>query len=275
MPRSILAEFNTHRVFSRNAASTRAIPTRKLIDQVMEYPFIPRVWGMNVAGMQAVGIHDDPILCEREWLKARDAAVFSANRMMSIGLHKQIVGRILEPWMWTIVCVSSTEWENFLELRDHHAAEPHMQVLAREIRKCLDNDPVQDLQPGEWHLPFVDRAQVDAEIMAPYLADGDASGAHIPEDVFLEAAIKQSVARCASTSYKTVDGFDMTLQRAVDLHDKLVGSWPIHASPCEHVAQADDTIPTNPERVTAWSNPEQHGNFVGFRQYRHQLGTLA
>lgn len=256
MPRCILAEWNTHRVLSRNAASTRAIPTEKLIAQVANDPFIPLVWGLNAKGMQSVGVHDDPLLCERNWLVARDVAIKSAEAMLALGLHKQIAGRILEPWMWTIVCVSATEWQNFLDQRDHVAAEPHIQVLAHEIRKCLDDDStVQVLKPGQWHLPFITKEDhIDVE---------DTKGA-------IEAKKMLSVARCASTSFKTVEGFDMTLERAEAIFDKLVTSKPIHASPLEHVAQADD-IWSNDQH--GWERPDQHRNFVGFRQFRAMVGA--
>jgi hypothetical protein len=81
------------------------------------------------------------------------------------------------------------------------------------------------------------------------------------------------VARCASTSYKTVDGFDMTLDRAVALHDKLVAATPLHASPCEHVAQADEWVEYGDYTALyeGWQNKHQHGNFQGFRQYRKML----
>lgn len=254
MPRCILAEWNTHRAFSRNAASTRAIPTKKLIEQVATDPFVPLVWGTNIPGMQAGAEHMDPVECEYQWLKARDKAVDSAEALLSLGLHKQIVGRILEPWMWTIVCVSATEWSNFLELRDHADAEPHIAMLAREIRRELDDEStVQTLAPGQWHLPFVEEVDFDALLWAP-------DEEHQPD------AIKLSVARCASTSYKTVDGFDMTLERATQVYDKLVTSKPIHASPLEHVAQADGF-------EEGWLAPSQHGNFVGFRQLRHMVAA--
>lgn len=241
---------------SRNAASTRAIPTERLIQQVIDDPFIPAVWGRNQKGMQAGADVEDIVSCEREWLNGRDRAVETARRLIDLGLHKQIVGRVLEAWTFTIVCVSATEWSNFLELRDHADAEPHIQILAREIRKCLeDESTVQVLHPGHWHMPFVTAADKGP-----------------PHDL-----IKLSVARCASTSYKTVDGFDMTLDRAVDLHDKLVASQPIHASPAEHVAQADgaDKIGYPDDFYCRWHNEREHANFTGFRQYRHQLRGAA
>ncbi|AEI71040.1 ThyX [EBPR siphovirus 2] len=297
MPRIVLAEWNTHRCMSRNAASTRAIPTEKLIQQVLDDPFVPISWGLNIPGMQAKGEHLDPEQCRAAWLEGRDRAVATARSLLGLGLHKQIVGRVLEPWMWTIVCASSTEWSNFLALRDHPDAEPHIAVLAREIRKCLDDEStIKTLEPGEWHLPFVTSEDRWKALDAYGTAESRAPA--------MEALKKLSVARAASTSYKTVDGFDMTLERAVALHDKLVGATPLHASPCEHIAQADHylgpaktvEVPVHhapgdhnagygqthkvyvpaegaPRRdwSSEWLNPEQHRNFVGFRQYRAML----
>ncbi len=243
---------------SRNAASTRAIPTRKLIQQVMDDPFIPMTWGSNIPGMQAGAEVEDIIHSKAAWLRGRDRAVKTAEELLDLGLHKQIVGRVLEPWMWTIVCVSATEWSNFLELRDHPDAEPHIQMLAREIRKCLDDeDTIQTLNPGEWHLPFTD---YDPKLGLSRLTQQD--------------FIKLSVSRAASTSYKTIDGFDMTLERAAAIYNKLITSKPMHSSPAEHQAMADQRTAApwgDTSRQMFWENPEQHGNFVGFRQYRHML----
>jgi hypothetical protein len=50
-PRFILAEINTHRAFSRNSASSRAIPTEKIIEQVVTNPFIPETFNRRVKGM--------------------------------------------------------------------------------------------------------------------------------------------------------------------------------------------------------------------------------
>ncbi|MCW5720745.1 MAG: FAD-dependent thymidylate synthase [Devosia sp.] len=259
MPRIILAEWNTHRVFSRNAASTRAIPTERLIQQVVDDPFIPTVWGRNQKGMQAGDNVADIASCEREWLLGRDRAVETARSLLNLGLHKQVAGRVLEPWMFTLVCVSSTEWANFLELRDHADAEPHIAMLAREVRKCLeDESTIQTLQPGEWHLPFVE----EADLMS--LLQG--VGPNV--ELALDRAKKLSVARCASTSYRTTDGFGMTLERAVSIFEKL-SSTPLHASPFEHIAVADGF-----DRGR-WSAPAEHRNFVGFRQYRASVEQVS
>lgn len=303
-PRWIHAEQRTHRVIpleegldfleptpslmadpnlSRNAASSRAIPVDKLIADVLADPAIPLFWGKNQRGMQAGEEIDNPVFApvpmayagrglvlddskgltpQEAWLNARDLAVRSAKAFAKAGYHKQIVNRLLEPFSHITVLVSATEWDNFLELRDHPDAEPHIQMLAREIRKCLeDESTIQTLEPGEWHLPFV---------TAEEFKDANFG----PSQSFAWGQLKAlSVARCASTSYKTVDGFDMTLDRAIALHDKLVSSKPIHASPAEHVAQADDYGQEFCDGLGSdWEHPEQHGNFKGFRQYRHMLG---
>lgn len=262
-PRCIHAELMTHRVFSRNAASSRAIPVEKLIKDVEENPFVPLHWGRNQKGMQAAEELTGAARAqaETEWRLAMKNAVAHARQLVTLDAHKQVVNRILEPFAHITVLVSATEWDNFLELRDHKDAEPHFQLLAREVRKCLeDESTIQTLQPGEWHLPFVSDIDDPSEVLTT------------------EDFCKLSAARCASTSYKTVDGFDMTLERAVAIFDKLVTSKPLHASPLEHVAQADDTMEYQPiggPRPHGWRNRKQHGNFVGFRQYRHMLDFAA
>lgn len=255
MPRCILAEFNTHRALSRNAASSRAIPVEKLIQQVLDDPFVPMKWTKNQPGMQGYEECNEFIRTltgewsrEDFWLSSRDSAVSRASRYYEAGYHKQIVNRLLEPFMWVIVLASGTDagWNNFLKLRDHEAAEPHMQMLAQAVRKARDEAKTQILEPGEWHLPFI---QWSDGVVRPGMLDW-----HM-----------LSVARCASTSYKTTDGFDMTMERAQSIWDKLK-SEPLHASPFEHVAQADFTYRTG--LVVKYDKPQDHRNFDGFRQLR-------
>jgi hypothetical protein len=318
-PRWIHAEQRTHRLIpldeglsffeptpslmadpnlSRNAASSRAIPVDKLIADVEADPAFPLYWGKNIGGMQAkeelTGWQLDA--AKSIWEAAMHDAIRRAKELANlgrdedckiVGAHKQIVNRLLEPFSHITVLVSATEWGNFLELRDHGDAEPHIQMLAQEIRKCLERtDDIQDLEPGEWHMPFVEIAsdKIDDEWKAAdYLGFirkaeggsevfGEVGGITPEQDRAVERAlIKLSTARCASTSYKTVDGFDMTLERAIALHDKLVVADPIHASPAEHVAQADEPQKRREPGHELWWHGYEHGNFVGFRQYRHQL----
>lgn len=257
---------------SRNAGSSRAIPVQKMIQAIREDPAVPLFWGKNIGGMQARE-ELPPHLQQKAfgiWMRSMESAIAYAEEMIwldnedpdsqHIGAHKQIINRMLEPYMHIVALYSATEWSNFLALRVHADAEPHIQLLAQAVRAELDRDDnIQDLEPGSWHLPFV--------------TDDDAvdlvTSRNMPDA--LKVAIKKSVACCASTSYKTVDGFDMTIDKAIELHDKLVGSAPLHASPAEHVAQADGVMDIGFAGLTDWTNQSEHGNFVGFRQYRKML----
>jgi len=205
---------------------------------------------------------------------ARNDMVRMAEGFQNAGYHKQIVNRLLEPFAHITVLVSSTQWSNFIALRDHPDAEPHIQILAQKVKEQLDRDDnIQTLEAGHWHTPFV--TDDDHERIHDHLFGVGYSGGYGPFEVelILDLARKLSVARCASTSYKTVDGFEMTIERAIDLHDKLVGAQPLHASPCEHVAQADEYRDGAKYGLfrEGWMNPNLHGNFEGFCQYRKML----
>lgn len=253
-PRIILAEVNTHRALSKNTASSRAIPIAKMIEQVQNDPFVPEVWTRNQSGMQGVEETRQGEIFEYRniWRDASKGAVLDAKKLARREAHKQIVNRLLEPFMWTIALWSGTEWDNFFALRDHPAAEPHIQILARAVRQARDEARVQTLQPGEWHLPFVGKNPPSAPALRDIMSGEDQR--------------RLSVACCASTSYKTVDGFNMTLERAQKVFDSLSGP-PLHASPFEHVAQADEWL-ANGEFEDHYETPKDHRNFKGFRQYR-------
>lgn len=260
-PRCIHSEFMTHRVFSRNAASSRAIPVGKMIQSVIDDPFVPLWWGKNQPGMQAHEelIGTDLTMAKWGWEQAFNAAIRQALSLSKAGAHKQIINRILEPFAHITVLVSSTEWANFLALRDHPDAEPHIRLLAQAMRQELEReDNIQTLGPGQWHLPF-SSFQVSSRLGV------------IPSDgTTMLDAIRLSSACCASTSYKTTDGFEMTVERARALHEKLTKSNPIHASPFEHVAQADEVRGSDEDGLW-WANSRLHGNFTGFNQYRKML----
>jgi len=291
-PRCIHSEFMTHRVFSRNASSSRAIPVEKLIKDVLDDPFVPLFWGKNQKGMQAGEECSEDVEFDYEegdghhtydrraaWLKARDHAVVMAKAFAAAGYHKQIVNRLLEPFAHITVVVTGTQWSNFNALRNHPDAEPHIRRLAQKICAAYNDAYVQTLQPGQWHMPFVHTSWRQIEGKAPefdgYRAIDDENYSiwRITE----EEALKLSVACCASTSYKTVEGFNMTPERAVALHDKLVASKPLHASPCEHQAKADgvswenDPAPLRSRSLQA-QNPHLGGNLgAGWIQYRKTL----
>lgn len=252
--RPIHSELMTHRVFSRNASSSRAIPVAKMIEQVKTDPAMPIYWGKNQAGMSAREelTGRDLTLAMNDWLNARNSAVEHAERLVQCGAHKQIVNRLLEPWQYISVIVTATEWENFFELRCHPDAQPEIQDLAETIRKAMALSTPRLLKAGEWHLPYV--TDDDWE----YLVD------RFGEDVEvqIEYARKISAARCARVSYLLHDGTVPSIDKDLDLYEKLVGSRPLHASPVEHQATPDEIVDGD------WVAPMLHGNFVGWIQNR-------
>lgn len=209
--RFIHSEFMTHRVFSRNASSSRAIPISKIIQQVVDEPAIPIEWGKNRPGMQAREVfeNEDIILCEEMWLEARDLAVKCARKMAKFGLHKQIVNRILEPWQFINTVMTSTEWDNYFQLRLHEDAQPEIQELARCMMRAMTQS-----QPRNHplHLPYVLEAGLDKDM-----------------------AFACSTARCARVSFKNHDKSDPVIEKDVELHDTLLNSC--HWSPFEHPAE--------------------------------------
>lgn len=120
-PRHILAEMNTHRVFSRNSASSRAIPFKKMLENVQKHPFIPIAWQKDHKGMQGTEYFTeqevDDLGLETTWLVQRDIAVAGAQELNARGVTKQIVNRLLEPFLWHTAIVTTTDWENFFHLR--------------------------------------------------------------------------------------------------------------------------------------------------------------
>lgn len=236
-PRFIHAELMTHRVFSRNAASSRAIPIKKMIWAVLSNPAMPIKWGKNKAGMQAADDLSDfqRFLCRQIWLKARYFAIAAVWLMHCIGLHKQVANRLLEPWMHMTVVVTSTEWGNFFCLRAHKDAQPEFQVLAyRALNAYVNSVPVM----ADYHFPYLPD---DFENLTGWTMD-DAACA--------------SVANCARVSY-TNQGVIKTQLEDRKLHDRLLAAG--HMSPFEHVAYA-------------LASPTEHsGNFIGWKQYRKTL----
>jgi thymidylate synthase ThyX len=235
--RFILPEFNTHRMLSRNAASSRAIPVKKMLESVQQDPAYPVWWGKNQPGMKAreeLG-GEELERAKAAWLAGRDAAVDWATRMVESGLHKQIANRILEPYAWTTVIVTATEWNNFYALRNHPDAQPEFKALTDEMLKAHNASRPQKLDYYQWHIP--------------YLHPQDAG-------LSLEDRVKCSVARCARVSYLNHDGSDPNVEKDIALHDMLLNDG--HMSPFEHQA--------TPAGPLVW-----YGNFRGWRQYRKTL----
>ena len=250
---SIHAELLTHRVFSKNSASSRAIPTAKLIQQVIDNPALFVHWGKNIPGMQAnEELNDnDKEIAKGIWLESRDLAVDQARKLLALNVHKQIVNRVLSPFIVNKIIMTGTEYENFFKLRAHPDAQPEFQNLAYKMKALYEtNKPVQ-LKAGEWHVPFGDKLD-DNQICSLINTDNLTLGEFL--EAKEEIKRKIAIARCARVSYLNYEGKD-DYAADVKLCDRLFGSVPRHLSPTEHVAQALDST-------------EFVGNFKGFKQYR-------
>lgn len=298
-PRIMLAEMNTHRVFSRNSASSRAIPFKKMVRMVQENPFIPIAWQKDHKGMQGTEYFtsestsvrsvmgqifetDTPNMCKTDWLIARDEAIESATKLNRTGVTKQLCNRLLEPFMWHTIIVSSTEWENFFELRcpkyiidgqtfrskkdackkfinlwendwtdlqwleklDKSQADIHIQPIAELMWDAYNESKPKELKPGEWHIPFGDNIR-------PILNQHPDKEGKTLEELKLMIA----TARCARISYETLgDDPKVDFKADIRLYDILLESK--HMSPFEHCAVATE-------------NSVSYNNFKGWIQHRY------
>jgi thymidylate synthase ThyX len=263
-PRFIHAEVMTHRVFSRNASSSRAVPVERLIADIEQDPAMPIHWGKNQKGMQAYEELSDTALAiaQNTWKEAMWLAVGQARRLAGVQAHKQLVNRVLEPFAHINVVLTATDFANFYALRCHPYAQPEIQILANEMRLAQDISVPRKLKPLEWHTPYYgDGTWIQNQNRTEECGE--------MRDVLnntLIDALKVSTARCARVSYKTFEGKYSTVQDDIALCNKLLADKPLHASPAEHQATPDEQW-----LMGQWYHPDQHGNFRGWRQHRKLL----
>lgn len=240
-PRIIHAEMLTHRMFARNASSSRARPFKDMVREVMESPYVPEVFTAEKRGMQGGEPIADQILSSSCWNRAMGYAVGQAESLHHRGVHKSICNRLLEPFGWITTLITGTHWQHFFNLRDHEDAEPAMQKTARLIREAIEGSVPRETPVGGWHAPY-----------APRLRDGQWPA----EWVSTEAICRAAAARCARVSYRAYDG-STSIEADLALAEKLLeGSGGYgHWSPFEHVA-------------TPLSTRERSGCYAGWKSYR-------
>ena len=263
-PRMVHSEILTHRLFSRNAASSRAIPVKKMMEQVLDTPAMPVYWGLNKAGMQAKEEHSDYELCVSVWAEAAASAVESAMKLKELGLHKQIVNRVLEPFQLMKTIVTATEYDNFFWLRCHEDAQPEIRELAELMyTRYKDSSPIL-LGYNEWHLPYVYTSS------GRYFNTDEHN--RTQGELSLEEAQKISASCCAQVSYRVLDD---SLDKALRIYDQLVTMVPVHASPLEHIATPiGNNIVKGVTHLDTYSNMWS-GNFKGWVQYRQLVDNNA
>lgn len=250
---------------SRNASSSRAVPVSRMIQDILDDTAMPIHWGKNQPGMSAKEECTEPVLlntvCDADgvldvrsrefsskeaWLYARDRAIEVARAFADAGYHKQVVNRLLEPFMHISVVVTASNFSNFFALRRHADAQPEIKALADAMWDAYQASTPKLLKSGDWHLPYV----TSEERHNHTLID----------------CRKMSVARCARVSYLTHDGAKPDFSADKNLYERLVGSVPLHASPTEHQATADL------ETADGWNAVALSGNFgPGWIQLRKLL----
>lgn len=310
-PRFILAELNTHRMLSKNSASSRAIPFNKMVESVQNNPFIPIAWQKEHKGMQGSEYLQIPYDQDARllWFEARDKAILSAKDLNEYGVTKQLANRLLEPFMYHTVLISGTEFSNFFELRcpeyqpianttetfkskkdaikrfpdlknntelqwlqvNKGQAEIHMMALAEAMWDVMNESTTKELKVGEWHIPFENKINLTEILVGEF---------DTIENVVTRNKIKVATAMCARTSYTVVgDEKEFTLEQQIALHDRMVNAVPFHASPMEHCSRVMteheysrySKTYPHPDNSSIKGEAGWCKNYRGFIQYRELL----
>jgi len=232
-PRIIHAELLTHRVFSRNCASSRAIPVKTELARLKNKYFAPNIWDKNCKGMapKDTVTNAEGLVAKVMWEQAFENAWNLADGLANLGVHKQLCNRLTEPFQIMQTVLTATNLNNFFILRNDSAAQGQIRSLAKAMLEAEKETEAENLPVGAWHIPFVDKSY---------------------DNFCTKEKILMSVARCARVSYKLHDGTE-DWQKDLALAKRLIDSR--HMSPTEHIAIAF------PDQVTI-------GNFTGWMQYR-------
>jgi thymidylate synthase ThyX len=247
-PRIIHSELMTHRVFSRNAASSRAIPTMRAIEQVEADPFMPTTFYKVVKGMgQGVPLEDQEG-AKAIWMEACEIAVTAAKALAGMENAKSQVNRLLESFSWMTTIITSTEWENFFALRvppgdevdTDFPAQPEFQRVGLMMREVMRASNPQVIPDGAWHLPLVSHEEIRDVLRRSVLMD----------EGWRQLAMV-SAGRCARVSFDR-QGETEPVEDSLARAERLADSG--HLSPFEHPA------------TPCVDNDD--GNFRDWRQYR-------
>jgi hypothetical protein len=240
-PRFILSEMNTHRVFSRNSASSRAIPPEKLIEKLQQDPFVPETFGKRVKGMGVGEDIDDQDRARNAWEWHRKCSIQAAMMLMELDCDKSRINRLLEPHMWHTAIITSTEWENFFGLRAPDGdiwdrafpAQPEMQIIAIAMRQAMWDSEPQKLQAGWWHLPGATDEELSYLCALREGIDPAYAVDTLPEyESSLLDVCSRRLARVSFDKHADSEDFGISISKAGEL--KVSG----HFSPFEHIARS-------------------------------------
>lgn len=294
-PRVIHSELKTHRALSGNSMSSRAVPIKKMIEQVQIDPAMLSEYGKNKAGMQSAGVHDTKIgpgyTAEEWWKLAAFSAAKFAEGFDEAGYHKQVANRLIEPFQRMKTVLSGTEWNNFFWLRVDGDADPTIRALATEMQAAYKTSKTEFLLPGEWHTPYVEhdsfvtQENTGKRTLVYFVRDEEGNKVYLTT----EEAKAISSSCCAQVSYRVLNS---TKEKALDVYGKLLSGNKVHASPfehqgtpMEHINQLDRfnymmSTQTITQTTEMWQEGVTHldregmfwsGNVKGFIQHRQLL----
>lgn len=245
-PRIVHSEFMTHRVLSKNAMSSRAVPISAMIDLVRNSPAMPVRFGANQPGMQDKGgEHDGSVFCglgkdengepvelfcsgREAWEKAANEACDWADRFDKAGYHKQVANRLIEPFQFMRTIVTGTDWNNFLWLRVDGDADPTIYELAKTMVRAMEASTPETLHYGQWHTPYVEHFDTGIPGKFGYYVLNEDGGRVVLTE---EEALAISASCCAQVSYRRLNS---TKDKALDIYGRLLSGNKVHASPFEH-----------------------------------------
>lgn len=279
-PRFIHSEFMTHRMLSRNAASSRAIPVSKLVNLVEKACAIPIEWGKNIRGMQSIDQLEVPEMWQAQdvWRDLSKQACNAARKFDALQLHKQVSNRILEPFQLIKVVCTATSYDNFFHLRKHPDAQPEIKELATVMWQAMKISQPLGLAPGEWHVPYVQREDNEHGLSYYVWEEQDnLERQQVKTYLTKDQAIKISASCCAQVSYRILN---TDIAKANDIFARLVESKPVHASPLEHQATPMSNITNSCNDCGSWEKGVTHsdrngamwsGNFKYWIQHRQLI----
>lgn len=244
-PRMIHADSMTYRGMSRNASSSRAIPTKRMNRFIAADPVRLVYYGQERPGMVATEqIPPERIARAKSLIDThRDQSLKLVNDLADLGLHKQAANRYAEPHAWiNVLWTGNLEtWLNVFAQRitgyGDWKAQPEYVWECVKIARLIRKSEPRCIDVGQWHVPFV--SDLERDQFSP------------------ELFLRLSVARSCRISLKTFDDKVASVEDDLATYTKLLTND--HWSPFEHQGQA-----------LAYKD-DRSGNFRGYRQLRQML----
>lgn len=302
-PRCILPEVNTHRVFSRNSASSRARSFKTTLEPIMEDAYVP-LFTRNQKGMGGGWVNGKTYLtASRYWMYDRDYAIASTLRLL-LG-DKFIQDKVgVMNWDANYTYMIVHNWRELIDdYMEHYKADDVDEYDMPSIHKQNAN---RLLEPFMWHEALVtstywknfldlrisDGAQPEIKALAVlvravlhehvptpswvHLPFGDPDALPLDDWGKTSDALLAAASECARISYK--DRSSMKNNDNSALGRKLLEQK--HMSPFEHIAfdaksdVMEDASELAPLREAVEAHGTQSNLSPSWIQYRRVVSAM-